>query len=262
MPTGNLEQAMTPSGISNLQSFGGIVLTATLFGRNLLHLHRPAPEDRDDDLDGIFWTRHRNIEGILLQTSLGLPDHLRLPSGLSDPNAVFLNMSIHTSVICLHQAAIFKADKYRLPANVSNESKVRCVTAAAEIASLMRMISHLDLATVCFATKICMLKLTRTDEPVHIILRLRRRSRFRTVSQNPPKRPTDEFFPPVPPSSHASPPPQKPPHRIFPRPARSRPRKRRHPRFTGITKPPAPIHRRSKLPSPLPQIRRDLGSRS
>jgi hypothetical protein len=148
MPTGSLEQAMTPNGISSLQSFGGIVLTATLFGRNLLHLHRPGPEDRDGDLDGGFWTRHRSLEGILLQTSLGLPDHLRLPSGLSDPNAVFMNMNIHTSVICLHQAAIFKADKYRLPVNVSNESKIRCVTAAAEIASLMRMISHLDLATV------------------------------------------------------------------------------------------------------------------
>ncbi|KAF2691293.1 hypothetical protein K458DRAFT_69880 [Lentithecium fluviatile CBS 122367] len=148
MPTGSLDQAMTPNGVSSLQSFGGIVLTATLFGRNLLHLHRPGPDDRDDDLDGGFWTRHRNIEGILLQTSLGLPDHLRLPSGLSDPNTIFMNMNIHTSVICLHQAAIFKADKYRLPVNVSNESKIRCVTAAAEIASLMRMISHLDLATM------------------------------------------------------------------------------------------------------------------
>lgn len=152
MPTGSLEQALTPNGIQNLQSFGGIVLMATLFGRNLLHLHRPGPDDRDDDLDGGFWTRHRTIENILLQTSLGLPDHLRLPNGLSDPNAVFMNMKLHTSVICLHQAAIFKADKYRLPVNVSNESKIRCVTAAAEIASLMRMISHLDLAAVCLET--------------------------------------------------------------------------------------------------------------
>lgn len=148
MSTGSLEQALTPNGISNLQPFGGIVLTAALFGRNLLHLHRPGPEDHDDDLNGGFWTRHRSIEGILLQTSLGLPDHLRLPSGLSDTNVVFMNMSIHTSAICLHQAAIFKADKYTLPVNVSNESKIRCVTAAAEIASLMRMISHLDLAAV------------------------------------------------------------------------------------------------------------------
>lgn len=148
MPTGSLEQALTPSGLSNLQSFGGIVLTATLFGRNLLHLHRPGADDFADDLNGEFWTRHRNIENILLQTSLGMPDHMRVPNGIQDPNVVFTNMSIHTSAICLHQAAIFKADKHRLPVNVSNESKIRCVTAGVEIASLMRMISHMDLATV------------------------------------------------------------------------------------------------------------------
>lgn len=148
MPTGSLDQAMSPNGAANLQPFGGIVLTAALFGRNLLHLHRPGPEDRDDDLNGGFWSRHRDLEGILLNTSLSLPDTLRLPSGLPDPNVVFLNMSIHTSAICLHQAAIFKADKYRLPVNVSNESKIRCVTAAAEIASVMRMISHMDLSAV------------------------------------------------------------------------------------------------------------------
>jgi hypothetical protein len=148
MPTGSLEQAMSPNGAANLQPFGGIVLTAALFGRNLLHLHRPGADDRDDDLDGGFWTRHRGIDTILLNTALGLPDALRLPSGLPDPNVVFLNMSIHTSAICLHQAAIFKADKYHLPVSVSNESKIRCVTAAAEIASVMRMISHMDLSAM------------------------------------------------------------------------------------------------------------------
>lgn len=148
MATGSLEQALQSNGIGNLQSFGGIVLTAALFGRNLLHLHRPQSDDNDDDLNGGFWVRHRAIEAMLLQTSLSLPDHLRLPGGVADPNTVFMHMCIHTSTICLHQAAIFKADKYRLPIHVSNESKIRCVTAAAEVASIMRMISHLDLAAV------------------------------------------------------------------------------------------------------------------
>ncbi|KAG9186521.1 hypothetical protein G6011_09629 [Alternaria panax] len=148
METGPLDQIFIPGGVVNLQAFGGIVLTAAMLGRNLLHLHRPLSDDNDDDINGGFWNRHRHIERILLQTSLGLPDHLRLPSGLIDPNVVFTNMCIHTSAICLHQAAIFKADKYRLPATVSNESKIRCVTAAAEIASIMRMVSHMDLGAM------------------------------------------------------------------------------------------------------------------
>ncbi|KAF1939549.1 binuclear zinc transcription factor [Clathrospora elynae] len=148
MPTGSLNQVMNPNGAAGLQALGSIVLTAAMFGRNLLHLHRPGPADNDDDINGGYWNRHREIEQILLQTSLSLPDHLRLPSGLSSPNIVFANMCIHTSAICLHQAAIFKADKYRLPASVSNESKIRCVTAAAEIASIMRMVSHMDLGAM------------------------------------------------------------------------------------------------------------------
>ena len=146
--TMSLNEALIPDGAPNLSGYGGVILMACLFGRNLTHLHRPELNDADDDLNGEFWKRHRNMDNILLNTALAIPDSLRLPSGLNDPNIVFLNMCIHTSTICLHQAAIFKADKNRMPARISAESKVRCITAAAEIASIMRQISHLDLSAV------------------------------------------------------------------------------------------------------------------
>lgn len=146
--TTSLNRATSPAGAGKLSSFGGIVLMASLFGRNLVHLHRPDADDRDDDLEGPFWKRHRHMDNILLNTSLCLPDHLKLPQGLSNPNIVFTNMCIHTSTICLHQAAIFKADQNKLADSVSAESKVRCITAANEIASIMRMISHMDLSGV------------------------------------------------------------------------------------------------------------------
>lgn len=148
MPTSTFEEALQPGGAAKLESFAGVVLTAVFFGRNLLHLHRPGLEDRDNDLNGGFWTRHHELENTLLSTSLGLPEALRLPTGISDPNVIFLNMCLHTSAICLHQAAIFKADKHRLPVTVSNESKIRCVTAAAEITTLMRAVSHQDLSAM------------------------------------------------------------------------------------------------------------------
>ncbi|KAI5463029.1 fungal-specific transcription factor domain-containing protein [Mariannaea sp. PMI_226] len=146
--TQSLTECTSPTGAAKLSSFGGIVLMACLFGRNLVHLHRPDADDVDHDLNGPFWKRHRQMDNILLNTSLSLPAHLKLPQGLNNPNIVFTNMSIHTSTICLHQAAIFKAEKNKLPASVSAESKVRCITAANEIASMMRMISHMDLSTV------------------------------------------------------------------------------------------------------------------
>lgn len=149
--TQSLNEALNPTGAPKLSSFAGVIVMACLFGRNLTHLHRPGPDDKDDDLNGEFWKRHRSMDNILLNTSLALPDALRLPTGLNDPNIVFMNMNIHTSTICLHQAAIFKADKNRMPAAISAESKVRCITAAAEIASVMRQISHLDLSAVSLA---------------------------------------------------------------------------------------------------------------
>ncbi|KAI3400324.1 hypothetical protein diail_3705 [Diaporthe ilicicola] len=154
--TQTLSESMTPAGAGSISTMGGVVLMACLFGRNLLHLHRPDVDDRDHDLNGEFWKRHRNLDNILLNTSLCLPAHLKLPAGLTDPNVIFTNMCIHTSTICLHQAAIFKADKNRLPASVSAESKVRCITAANEIASTMRTISHIDLSTVNPFTSFCL----------------------------------------------------------------------------------------------------------
>ncbi|ESZ97049.1 fungal specific transcription factor domain-containing protein [Sclerotinia borealis F-4128] len=146
--TQTLTEAMSPQGASKLSPFAGVVLMASLFGRNLLHLHRSDADDRDNDLNGDFWKRHRNMDNILLNTSLSLPFHLRLPHGMANPNTVFLNMNIHASTICLHQAAIFKAENNRLPASVAAESKGRAITAANEITSIMRMISHMNLSTM------------------------------------------------------------------------------------------------------------------
>ncbi|KAK2755908.1 hypothetical protein FQN54_005704 [Arachnomyces sp. PD_36] len=141
---------------SNLSSFAGIVLMACLFGRNLTHLHHPEPSNDDHDLNGEFWKRHRALDNILLGTSLSLPEHLRLPFGVGDPNTVFLNMNIHTSAICLHQAAIFKADKHQLSRQIVTDSKRRCIVAANQITNAMKMISHSDLTAMNPFTAFCL----------------------------------------------------------------------------------------------------------
>lgn len=139
---------MNGDGITNISSFASVILLATIYGRNLTHLHRPHENDNDHDLNGEFWKRHRTLDNILLKVSLSLPSSLRLPAGLSDPNTIFCNMNIHTATICLHQAAIFKADKNKLPAQISAESKRRCIVAADQVSIIMKMISHLDLSMV------------------------------------------------------------------------------------------------------------------
>lgn len=185
--TQTLSESLCPSGAASLSSFAGVILMACLFGRNLVHLHRPDPDDKDSDLNGEFWKRHRQMDNILLNTSLSLPAHLKLPSGLANPNIVFTNMNIHTSTICLHQAAIYKADKNRLPSMISKESKLRCITAANEIARIMRMISHLDLTSVSLIISVSVIIYLSTplDEPVHVLLFIRVGSCFRPILEKP-----------------------------------------------------------------------------
>jgi hypothetical protein len=153
-----------------------------MLGRNLEHMHRTSPEDNEGDLNGKYWKRHRDIDNILLNLTMGMPEALRIPMGLPDPSVIFMNMCIHTSVICLHQSAMARADKHNLTSSIGAESKMRCVTAALEIASVMRAIAHLDLSTVCL--KPCF-RISYTDilldEPVHVILSIRCSSSVHTI---------------------------------------------------------------------------------
>ena len=154
--TQSLTACMTPQGAVSISSFAGVVFMAHFFGKNLHHLHRPGPDEREDDLQGEFWKRHRNLDNVLLHKSLSLPPHLRLPAAIRDPNAIFINMAIHTSTITLHQAAIFKAELHELPASVKEQSQTRCTLAATEITNILKLISHLDTDSVSSSfTVIC-----------------------------------------------------------------------------------------------------------
>lgn len=95
-----LKESMTAEGAALVSPFGGVCLLASLFGSNLIHIHRPHPDERDDDLNGEFWRRHRHMDNVLLNIQLSLPSHFRLPAGIEDPNVVFTNMNIATSTIC------------------------------------------------------------------------------------------------------------------------------------------------------------------
>lgn len=151
--TQSLKGSMTAREAASLSPFAGVVLMAYYFGKNLTHLHRPGPNEREDDLQGEFWKRHRSMDNALLNTALSLPSHLRLPMGVRNANVVFLNMSIHTLTICLHQSAIFKAENNDLPSSLVEQSQTRCLLAASEIATVMRLVSHLDVASVCNPTQ-------------------------------------------------------------------------------------------------------------
>ena len=88
-----IKKALTHEEIANLSPMAGVVYVTHFFGLNLTHLHRPEPDDDEENLQGNFWKRHRSMDNVLSNLSLALPEHLRLPSGMRDPNVVFINFS-------------------------------------------------------------------------------------------------------------------------------------------------------------------------
>jgi hypothetical protein len=139
---------MTAEGAGRVSPYAAVVLMACLFGHNWLHLHRPSPNDNPENLEGGFWKRHRKMDNVLSNTLMFLPARLKLPAGLHDPLIVYVNMNIHASTICLHQAAILKAEKHGLDERIIRQSQTRCRVAAQEIVTIMRLISHFDVAEV------------------------------------------------------------------------------------------------------------------
>lgn len=148
--TMSLAEALTPQdGTSRISPFGGVLVAATLFGHNFYHLHPTGSDENPDDLqNGEFWKRHRKMDNVLSNTFMFLPDQLRLPAGLRDINVVFLHLNIHTSAICLHQAAVSTAKKYKFDSNFIRQSEVRCLMAADEITNVMKLSCHMDPANM------------------------------------------------------------------------------------------------------------------
>ncbi|BCS27953.1 Zn(II)2Cys6 transcription factor [Aspergillus puulaauensis] len=142
-------------GISTLSTFGSMAFIATLFGQILSQTSRPDPNDDVNDLNSGYWQRHKSLDNILLDVALAMPNCLHLPVGLPDPNSVLCNMVLNTSVICLHQAAICRAEKSKILEQVVNKSKMRCTAAADQVLNIMRTISHVDLSTMNPVVSLC-----------------------------------------------------------------------------------------------------------
>ncbi|KAK6595740.1 binuclear zinc transcription factor [Botrytis cinerea] len=143
--TCSLAAALTPEGASTISAFAGVILSACLFGRNAHHIQKSGPDDGANDFaNGEFWKTHRKMDNILSNTFMFLPDHLRLPAGLRDPNIVFFHMNIHCATICLHQGAALTAERENISQSIISQSEARSLMAAEEITNLMRLISHLD----------------------------------------------------------------------------------------------------------------------
>jgi hypothetical protein len=122
-------------------SFAGRVLAAHIFYRIAEHTSLRTQDDDDakDVKNGSYWNRYRRIDNDLATMLMFLPDSLRLSRSHGCLNATFVNISVQTSIICLHQSALAKVDALGLPEHLKQQSAVRLLPAAQEILSALRM---------------------------------------------------------------------------------------------------------------------------
>lgn len=140
-----LVDAFTPAGVQEISPFACTILAAALYGHNYQHLHTKGKDEHIDDIvNGEFWKRYRRLDSVLLSTFLFLPDRLRSPSGFQDIRISFDHMTMHAVSISLHQGTIAAANKHQIDGDVIRHGRVRSLTAAQEITSIMHHISHED----------------------------------------------------------------------------------------------------------------------
>ncbi|EEU36625.1 uncharacterized protein NECHADRAFT_51679 [Fusarium vanettenii 77-13-4] len=119
--------------------FAGKVLTAYTFYRTLEHTFRSFPNDDIENIsNGPYWTRHRGIDTDLSNMILYLPESIRLPQCGWNRNAIVVNAGIHTSVICIHRAALAKIREFGLPADMFASSRLRLLPSAEQIVNALK----------------------------------------------------------------------------------------------------------------------------
>ncbi|KAH7148189.1 hypothetical protein EDB81DRAFT_719784 [Dactylonectria macrodidyma] len=121
-------------GAVSYSPFAGKALAAHTFYRTLEHTFRSFSNDGlEDTTDGPYWIRQRGIDADLSNLILYLPQSLRLPQGAWNRNAIIANVGIHTSVICIHRAALAKIRELGLPADLLAGSRLRLLPSAEQI---------------------------------------------------------------------------------------------------------------------------------
>lgn len=100
-------------------------------------------------MNGTYWTRHRELDNTLSSLFMFLPEKFRMPENIRDASATHLNLNLHASIICLHHAAIEKAEKHGLPDHIKQNSIARLRAAAEEVVNIIRINTHATLFFVC-----------------------------------------------------------------------------------------------------------------
>ncbi|KAH6700573.1 hypothetical protein BKA61DRAFT_620792 [Leptodontidium sp. MPI-SDFR-AT-0119] len=144
--TGSLMSILTQQRL-DYSEFAARILAAHLFHRTFEHISQSSLDDNPQDVkNGSYWKAHRGLDNDLAAMLMFLPNNIRLPRSFRCQNALFVNVNIHTAIICLHRAALLKIRHLNLSDNLILQSQLRLLPAAEGILGIFRMIIDLETA--------------------------------------------------------------------------------------------------------------------
>lgn len=149
--TCSITSAMNPSSckyIKNMSPFCSKVVVTMMLGRVYRHLHR-GDNGTSEYLakHSDFFERFRVLNNMIHTFVLLLPNDLKQPSGgESSLQVAQLHMTIHSTLICLHQATVVRGSQSPKLQEEVDSSTSKCLQSAAEITRVIQNISHIESA--------------------------------------------------------------------------------------------------------------------
>lgn len=140
-PMPSLNNAKVLYGTDYLSSFTGVVLMVSLYRRCSTHVELSLDnESAGSGSTYSFWEHHYSIDKDVKACGDALMGTEDAQALLQDEIALALSLNLSAIDICLHEAAIVKADKDGLPKALITECNSRCGEAAMRIAEKVSLI--------------------------------------------------------------------------------------------------------------------------
>ena len=186
----SLKNAPTLYETGGIPSFTGLVLMVSLYRRCLNHIKSSLETESAGASRYSFWEHHYGIDKDLQNCSDALIGKMDPQELLDDDFALALNLNLCAIDICLHEAAIMKAEREGLPKTLSAECSNRCSQAAMRIVegvsltrklaqpkkTLFRQMNIFCMWPVCMAMQVLNSQMSGTDHkdlgPTVSVLRL------------------------------------------------------------------------------------------
>ncbi|XXG97586.1 hypothetical protein Hte_003892 [Hypoxylon texense] len=132
----NLQQAFDTSKNVPFSSFAGAIIVVYIYRRCFDHAHTWFSEPSYS-----FWDTHYTIDKAILQCRNSIIAHLLNTSSPASKDilALILRMNLAGLEIKLHELAITKAEKDKLPTALITEAILRCQSAAMDIVESIRI---------------------------------------------------------------------------------------------------------------------------